>query len=111
MLLDDTEQVIAKPREQVVSGKNRKAQIVCQPKSNSDQNRIQDDHGNTLEDAPLATMRAPLGDGLCNRACTSAWSCGSSYLPYLRKRENRPFIFGCLLNFAACQTCNPRTSN
>src|SRR3989442_1667856 len=74
MLLDDTEQVIAKPRKQVVSGKYRKAQIVCHPKSNSDQNRIQDDHGNTLEDAPLATMRAPLGDGFCNRACSSAWS-------------------------------------
>ncbi len=80
----DTEQVIAERRDQVGSEKKGKAQVESQLKSNAHQYRIENDYGDRLDNAPLATMRTPLGDGLCNRTCSSTCHFGSPCLPCLR---------------------------
>jgi hypothetical protein len=89
-------QVIAKRCEQLIVEKDFITQVVSQPKRDDYQYRIEDDHSDTLEDTPLAAMRAPCGDSFGNRTRCPACQVGSSYLPCLCGVVDSTPIFGCL---------------
>src|SRR6266516_1529260 len=91
-----TQQAIAKRCEQLILEKDSITQVVGEMKSDNYQYRIQDNHSDTFEDAPLPPVRAACRDSFGNRTCCSAYHITSSCLLPFRGLIKKFLLIGYL---------------